>query len=137
MKKIITLLSVFIFTLLLTGCGGSEYLKTLSYDELNQKLENKESFILEVMRTGCTACEGFAPKLESVTNDYKVTVYQLNTSDLSDEVWEEFKDKFSVSATPTIVFFTEGEELTIGTRIVGDVSKDKVIEQFKNMGYIE
>ncbi len=137
MKKIFACITILLASLCLTGCGGSKYIQEIDLKTLNEKVENKESFVLEVMRTSCSACQDFAPKLEEVTSKYEVTVYQINTEHLSEEDFNTFKDAYSVSSTPTVVFFTEGQELTVGTRIVGSVSKDKLISQLKFMGYIQ
>lgn len=137
MKKIMMILVLLIACISLTGCGENAYIKEITLDEFNQKLENKETFILEVMSTTCSACKDFAPKLEEVTNKYKVTVYQLNTHNMSDEDYTSFSERYIVKSTPTLLFFNDGQELTVATRIVGSVSKDKVINQFKNLGFIE
>ena len=73
MKKIIKL-GVLIITLLsITGCGKS-YMKEISYSEYKNLIENKETFILEIMRTDCSACINFKPKITDVANNYKVEV---------------------------------------------------------------
>ena len=56
MKKILRLLPIFILIILVSGCGSSN-IKEISYTELEKKLENKESFILEVVQDGCHNCE--------------------------------------------------------------------------------
>lgn len=137
MKKIMTIIGCFVLISLLTGCGNSQYIKPINYSELKEKMEQNESFILEVMSTTCSACEDFKPKLESVVNEYKVTVYQLNTHDMSDEDWEEFSTTYSVTSTPTTMFITEGKEISVATRIDGSVSKDKIISKMKAMDYIK
>lgn len=137
MKKIITMIGSFLMICLLTGCGNNQYIKQLSYSEFKEKVEGNESFILEVMSSTCSACEDFKPKLESVVNEYKITVYQLNTHNLSDEEWEEFSNFYSVTSTPTTMFMTEGKEISVATRIDGSVSKSKIISKMKAMGYIK
>ena len=47
MKKIFLLLTVIFSCLLFTGCSS---LKTISFDELKEKMDNKESFISYMYR---------------------------------------------------------------------------------------
>ena len=82
MKKVITLIGLIFTILLLTGCNDNKYLKEISLDELYTKTENKETFILEIMRTDCSACINFEPKITKVFNDYKIEVKYINTDDL-------------------------------------------------------
>lgn len=138
LKKLCLLLGGLIFCFLLTGCGNSNnYLVSIDMDELNQKIENEESFILEVMRTTCSACEAFEPKLERVTAEYEVTVYQINTDEIDADRWSTFSSEYSVTATPTILFFENGKEASIMNRINGNVSEDRLISKLETMGYIQ
>lgn len=118
--------------LCLTACSKS-YLKEISYDEYKKLIENKETFILEVMREDCSACQSFKPKLESVAKEYKIEVKTISTDNLSDEELDEF----AISGTPTVIFYIDGEEQTTASRINGSVSKDKIISKFKASGFIE
>ena len=82
--KIISLLLLFVF--LFTGCNKeNKYLIEISYDEFNKKIENKETFFVEIMQDGCSYCEAFTPKLEEVLMEYEVTGYKLNLSKLSED----------------------------------------------------
>lgn len=136
MKKVIMLASSLLVLLCFTGCSNNQYIKNVNYEELTNMIEDNQSFILEVMSTDCSACQDFKPKLNEVTEEYKITVYSINIQDISSEDWTDFKSKYSVSSTPTTMFFTEGKEITVATRIEGSVSKDKIISKFKAMGYI-
>ncbi|MDD6223946.1 MAG: thioredoxin family protein [bacterium] len=131
MKKL-SIFMIMIAICLVTGCSKS-YLKEISYKEYQQLLENKETFILEVMRDDCSACQTFKPNLEKVANEYKVEVKYLNISKLSNEEL----DKLGVSSTPTVIFYINGEEQTTAARIVGSVKQEKIISKLKASGFIE
>lgn len=137
MKKIAILFGCLLMILCLTGCNDNRYVKSVTYEEVTKMIEEKQSFILEVMSQDCSACKDFSPKLSEVTKEYEVTVYQLDIKNISSEDWSNFSDAYSVSSTPTTMFFTEGKEITVASRIDGSVSKDKIIAKFKAMDYIK
>lgn len=136
MKKIkkIALLVLVIF--LCSACGSSKA-KSISYKELNKKLENKDTFFFVVIRDGCQHCENFIPKLEEVLSEYDIEGYTLNYSDLSKDEDEEFYSKYGVDSTPTTIFIKDGDEVSILQRLEGNVSKEKLINKLKSNGYIK
>ena len=83
MKKKIKYLLIGIFIVFLTGCGNSSNTITeIDYSKLGEMIDNKESFILEVVQTGCSHCEEFSPRFKAVlkTNDkeaYSINLYNL------------------------------------------------------------
>lgn len=119
------------------GCSSSNNIKEISFNEFNKKIENKETFVLYVGNKGCHNCVNYEPKLKEVLKEYKITIYKLDNSKLSENEFNKLDEKFSVSGTPTIMFINEGEEETTLNRIVGDTSKEKTIEKFKVNGYIK
>ena len=56
---------------------------------------------------------------------------------MTEEEDKEFSKEFKVTGTPNTIFITEGQELSILQRIVGNASKQKIISKLKNNGYIE
>ena len=124
--------------LLLVGCTNSNSnLKDLSYSDLNKKLESKEEFFFVVTQDGCSHCENFIPVLTKTLNSQKVIGYNLNLSKLSSEEKSKFDEAFNIEGTPTTIFIKDGKELSIMQRIVGSLDKDKLIQKFKNNGYIK
>ncbi len=113
------------------------YLKEIKYNEVKEKIDNKDSFILLLSQTTCSHCMDFKPKLKSVANKYEVTVYYLETDLLSDDEATELKTYFNFKGTPTTVFVINGEEKTAATRIDGDVSEEKILTKFKSNGFID
>ena len=136
MKKFIYFSILCICLLLITGCGGNKYLKEISYKEYKNLIKNKETFILEIMRTDCSACKDFKPKLTDVVNDYKIEVKYINTDHLSKKEIDKLYDDTGISGTPTVIFYTKGTEETVSSRINGSVSEEKIISKFKAAGYI-
>lgn len=110
----------------------------LSYDEILEKVNNKDDFILCVSASECTHCKSYKPKLKKISNDYNVKIYYTDIDKFDDNDYDEFKNKFSFDGgTPTTIFFKEGEEKTTATRIEGDISIEKTIDKLKKNGFIE
>ena len=147
MRKSIKLLSiVFIFMIAIisiTGCTKknkeetSEYLHKMSYTEYVKKIDNKESFVVEIMSKDCSACKGFRPKLVAFLNEYKVDMYYIDLDDFSEEEYESFDKLVKFTGTPTTIFIKDGEEETVSARIVGNVAEDKILAKFKASGIIK
>lgn len=139
MKKVIKYI-VIVFTLifLLTGCSNDEkYIKEITLDQFKEKIANKQTFALYVGNENCSHCIAYLPTLKSVLKEYKITIYHLDNSKLSDKEYSEFTTYISISGTPTVAFITDGEEETTLNRIVGEISKEDTIERFKTNGYIK
>ena len=134
--------NIFIFALflgiivLLTGCSNS-YLKELDFNELNNKVKNKESFFFVIVQDGCSHCASFTPKLEAVLDEYKITGYKLNLTKLTETQRDELSKLFSYDGTPTTIFVKNGEEESVMQRINGNQPKEKIIGKLKSNGYIK
>ena len=145
MKKTVKILGLFlVLVLLVVGCEKQEetniteveYLKELTFEELEVKLQNKEDIILEIVQTGCSNCTAFSPKFESVLNEYEIQAYSLNISYLSD-AGADWLESYNVDGTPTVIFFEKGEETSTMKRLVGNQSKEKIVSKLKANGYIQ
>ena len=132
MKRLKLFVMMFVAILFLSGCSKS-YLSEISYDEYKKLVDDKETFILEVMSDDCINCTKFSPKLEEVANEYEVTVYYMNAGKLT----EDQLDEFGVTGTPTVLFYIDGEEKTTSARIIGNVSKEKIISKFTASDFIK
>lgn len=136
MKRIKLFLIVFLL-LVVTGCGKTATIKKINLDEYNKLIDNKETFILEVMRQSCSHCEILKPRLEEVAKEYNINIKSIDLDSIKNVIeLEEFTEKTS-DGTPTIIFYEKGEEKSVAYRIVGSVTKQKLVEKFKDMGYIK
>lgn len=136
MKKLFKFGFILVIIILLTGCEKN-YMKEISYDEYKKLIENKENFILEIMRTDCSACISFKPKITQVAKDYQIEIKYINTDHLSKDEYDKLFDDTGISGTPTVIFYHDGVEKTVSSRINGSVSVDKIISKFKANGFIE
>ena len=125
MKKIISFLFLIMACFCLTGCNDSEVIKEIEYSDLETLIDNKDSFILEIVQTGCQHCGEFSPRFRTVLKNNNVTAYSLNLYNLNDEDMEKFNDlTTSVSGTPTVLYFEDGKETS--NRIYGAVPNEKI-----------
>ncbi len=142
MKKAIKFLSIFLILLVcVVGCGKeketSKNLISIDYAEFNQKLANNESFILEVVQTTCHNCISFTPKFTAVLEEYDVTAYSLNLTNMSEKDNKQFLNDYKVDGTPTVMFFENGSETSTMRRLEGDRNKTQIISKLKTNGYIK
>lgn len=136
MKKTIKIFILVLISVILVGCGNTS-ITEITYKDLEKKLENQESFILEIIQDGCSNCESFSPKFDKVLQKYELTAVSINRAKLSDIDSTKLDNLYNITGTPTVIFIENGEEPSILRRIIGDVSQDKIISKLKNAGYIK
>lgn len=136
MKKYLKISIILCFILILTGCSKS-YMKEINYKDYKNLIANKETFILEIMKTDCSACISFKPKITQVAEDYKIEIKYINTDHLSEEEVDELYKVTGISGTPTVIFYHKGVEKTVASRINGSVSVDKIISKLKASEFIK
>lgn len=136
-RKGIILFAIFIGVLFLTGCSNNlNTVKEIDFTTLKSKIDNKETFILEVIQTGCSHCEEFSPRFRSVLAEYNLTGYSINLSNLTTEEKDKLYEITEISGTPTVCFFKDGNEQVMN-KIVGAVSNKEVITKLKDTKYIK
>ena len=139
-KKIFPIIIVIILILLLAVIliyTNKSNLVKLSYNEIIEKVNNKESFVLCITAKECIHCQNYKPKLKKVSNNYNIIIYYTDIDTFTDEEYEIFKKQFSFNgSTPITIFFKEGEEKTTATRIEGNVETEKIINKLKQNGFI-
>ncbi len=135
---LVCILIILICTLLYIIGKKSDFksIEDINLTTLKTKIDNKEKFVLVITQTGCSHCMAYLPILEEIGKDYKLTFYDLNMTNLSDEEKVEFNKLVRISGTPTTIFYTDGEEQSTTTRLVGEKTKDKIINRLKSEGYI-
>ena len=133
---VILVLSVILTIFLLSN--NKFGIKELTYNEVIQKIDNKENFVLVVSKTSCPYCEAFLPKIEKIAKKNKFVVYYIEVDKLSKSENQEFSSKVAyVSGTPTTIFIEDGEEKIAANRINGNVSEEKIVSRLRLYGYID
>lgn len=136
---IIAAFGLLIFAMISSAITNAEKDKTLisiSFKELEKKIENKDTFILVLTQKQCSHCLEYKPVLKEVLYEYNLKAYELDQKTLTKKEKAKLKDIASITGTPTTVFISEGSETATATRIHGAASKGAIISRFKAMGYI-
>ena len=116
---------------------GKSYFNEISFNDIMEKIENKDDVVLLISQTTCSHCISYKPKLKDVANKYKLNIYYIEVDLLNEDEAKELKSKISYTGTPVTVFLKNGEEKTAANRINGDASKDKIVKKLKNNGFID
>lgn len=134
----IILLVVILFILILNKNSNKSKLFELNVNEVIEKLNNKETFILCVSQTTCSHCHSYKPKLENITKKYDIEIFYIDIDKYSKKERDLFKDNVSFDGgTPVTIFFKEGEEKTTSNRINGNVNTEKIIDKLKKNNFIK
>ncbi len=140
-KKYVFLIVMFIIVILgvvlLFFMRKNNTYEEISYAELNEMLKNKDDFVLFIGSNTCSACTVYRGTLNDVIGEYGVDVKYIDLSKLSKTESSKLTSKFPITGTPTTIFITDGDEEDSHNRIVGSAVKSKIIEKFKENGYIK
>lgn len=136
MRKILYILILIPLLFIISGCGTKTY-DEITYDELNNMLDNKESFVLFIGSATCTHCDAFKVTINKVIKDYDVDIKFIDISKLDDSEVSSLQAKFPFSGTPTTVFVKKGKEKSSFNRIEGESSYSEVVDKLKDNGYIK
>lgn len=115
-----------------------KHLIEITLDELEEKISNKESFILVITATYCSHCAEYKPILSEVLTEYDIVAYYIEQDKLDKETeLPKLKEIANISGTPATIFIKNGAEESTSTRLSGNQPKSKIISRLKTMGYIK
>ena len=135
---ILFILIIGIFLVLTTNNDTKARLIELDYEEVLEKMDNEDDFILVITQSTCSHCATYKPKLKEISKSYEIDIFYINIDLMGRDNEEKFlKDSNLSGATPTTIFIKEGTESSVLNRMEGDVTVKKAIEKFKKMGFIE
>ncbi len=109
----------------------------ITVSDLENKITNKDTFILVISQTGCPHCEQYIPELNRTLKEVNLNAYVINLTNLNSEEATTLNKYVNVSGTPATIFYHEGEEATTLNRISGYAPKVKIKERLKSLGYID
>lgn len=127
MKKIINVLLACLLGFSIVACSSEDAFKEedITMDEILEKMDAKEDFVVIVERDGCTFCEAIQEYIEESKDEHPgITLYKLDTTDF--ELQKETEESTTLVSTttdgknflkiapyfyytPTIYKFTNGE----------------------------
>ena len=109
----------------------------VNYNDVVNKVNNNEDFILVISQSTCSHCATYKPKLIEIAKEYNLDIFYIDYNDESTDTQIKFLKEFNLSgATPTTIFIKDGKEASLLNRLEGDLSSSKVVEKFKKMGFI-
>ena len=130
MKKILYFMSI-IGIIILTGCSKS-LLKSLSLDELYNKINNKESFVLYIELGNST----LKNKLEKIVESYNLNGYYIDAGKISSDEKLQLEPLIQYDNTE-IVFIIDGKDPSSLSHVTNDDTTIKEIEaRLKDMKFI-
>jgi len=141
-KNIFLVASIIVLIFIITILGINKYstrsrLIELNVDDVIEKVNNKESFVLCISRTDCSHCMDYKPKLEKITREYDIEIFYIDIDKYEQDDVTEFKKNISFDgSTPVTAFIIDGNETTASNRIFGNSSYDKIIDKLKDTGFI-
>ncbi len=136
MKKGLLIITTMVMIFCLSGCGRTTF-DEISYNELNNKLEAKDDFVLFIGSETCSACTAYKITLNKIIEKYHVDIKYLDISKLSEKESSELQAKFPFTGTPTTVFITNGVEKNTYNRISGNEKYSSVLKKLIKNGYIK
>lgn len=115
--------------------SGEAGLQELSYAEYQEKIDNKESFVVIIERATCSHCVSFLPVAKSFASDNNVPMYYVDTDTFSEEDWNSFeksntflKKNSGKWGTPTTVVLAGNEAVDY---IEGETTADKLLDLYQ------
>lgn len=121
-KKGLKLLLIIVATLVLV-------LGVLFLIQNNSKKINEDYKMILIIQDECNHCESLQPKVEEISNEYKLTLDIINTKDLTDYSYNGIE----IEGTPTLLLFNDENFIT---KKVGDTSKEEILVFLKSNGFI-
>ena len=112
-----------------------KYIHEISINEIVQKIDSEETFILYIKQTDCEHCKEFTPNFLSVLSDNNLEAFAINIDTLNEEDTETYNSLFDISGTPTVLFFDKGNESLI--RIEGEATKATIKSKLESTGFIK
>lgn len=86
-----------------------QYCQTITLEEVEEKLEQKESFLLYTGRESCPYCRRFAPKLAKAIFQTNETVYYLDSEKGDVPAITRFAKREGIQTVPNLAFYSDGK----------------------------
>ena len=131
MKKI---LLIFLLIFLLVGCSSGKYSK-LDYQELMNKLENKDTFIL-LVNDESEDGKLLRNTLNKILEENNLSAYEINPNDITQDEKNKIRDYFSYENV-SIIFIKDGFNPSKLTNITNpSISINELTNHLTNLGFI-
>ena len=102
-----------------------EYLVDISQEELNERLEKKDSFWVYIGRPSCPDCQSFFPRLEKLLTSQKKKIFYYNTTCKVSEKkkMKAYVEGLHIHEIPAILKVEEGKITVLDMQTEDDVKQ--------------
>lgn len=81
----------------------------ISMDQLEEKVEAQEDFLLYIGRESCSYCRVFVPKLTKAIKETHKTVYYVDSNEEEEGQIQDFSQKNGIKTVPSLVYYQSGQ----------------------------
>ena len=118
----------------------------IEYDEYEKLIEDSEPHVIVIGQTTCSHCIAVKPALNSIAEDYDLTINYININTLEEEEYNKFVESLTKIeyndpdfvesgsfGTPLILMLKDGKVINY---IAGERSKSQFVREFIKSGLI-
>lgn len=127
--------------------SAEKYITFIDYNKYRSLIKSEDTHIIVVGQTSCSHCIAIKPALNSVAEDYDLTINYLNLTELTEEESNKFFDSLEDIEYNDEQFLEDGsfgtpltmivEEGKIKHYISGSRTISQLVREFKKVGLIE
>ncbi len=134
-KKIILICFIFTITVIISIISVRKIITVdlplyvdITVENIEKKINNNETFALYIYQQACAGCSNIKPIINAYIkkNDEEIYAVDLNST----ENKSYFAQTLEISATPTIIFFYQGNEKD---RIIGIFDYDMLHKKMNDL----
>lgn len=126
---LIGIIGIFIFT---SNSMQKPLYQQTSLKDYKSKLSAKETFVIYIHKTSCSACQQLKPTINEVIKENDLKWLAINVEDQQNFDLSFLKEN-DISKTPTLIYYKDGIE---NQRLEGIQSKEKIINLLKSANYL-
>lgn len=104
---------------------GEKYINFVNYDEYEDLINSKSTHVITIGQTSCSHCIAFKPAINSVGEDYDITMNYLNITNLTEEERNNFTNSLTKIEYNEPKFVEDG---SFGTPLTLIVKNGKVVD---------
>ena len=141
-KKILIVISIIILLVvaILYFFGyfdKKNYCTEISLEQLEDKINNKDTFILFIGSTNCSHCKDFQPTLNQIIKDYDLTIYYINVYKLNSDQNTKLLSLINYGSSTPQLYFIENGGYSQYNKLSGARSYKEVLSKLQKNGYVE
>ncbi len=103
-----------------------------SLKEYKSKLSSKETFVIYIHKTSCSACQQLKPTINEIIKEKNIKWLAVNVEEQQNFDLSFLKDN-NISKTPTLIYYKNGIE---NQRLEGIQSKKNLLKLLKSANYL-